>query len=128
MTLQICWCGMDKKTLQMTMLLDFYGELLTEKQNAYFSQYYNDDLSLSEIAENEGISRQGVRDMIRRAELTLLATEEKIGLLKRYKEQRGIIFEMERDLKELTSLTGGRALKLSQSLIDKLQELILILH
>ena len=50
------------------MLYDFYGELLTDRQKEFFDYYYNDDLSLSEIAENAGISRQGVRDVIVRAE------------------------------------------------------------
>ena len=52
---------MKNQTYRMTMLFDFYGELLTDRQKEFFDLYYNEDLSLSEIAENEGISRQGVR-------------------------------------------------------------------
>ena len=59
---------MKNQTYRMTMLYDFYGELLTDRQKEFFDYYYNDDLSLSEIAENAGISRQGVRDVIVRAE------------------------------------------------------------
>ena len=59
---------MSGKTLEMTMLFDFYGDMLTEKQREYFDLYYNEDLSLGEIASNVGISRQGVRDIIVRAE------------------------------------------------------------
>ena len=59
---------MKNQTYRMTMLYDFYGELLTERQKEFFDLYYNEDLSLSEIAENTGISRQGVRDVIVRAE------------------------------------------------------------
>ena len=59
---------MKNQTYRMTMLFDFYGELLTERQKEFFDLYYNEDLSLSEIAENNGISRQGVRDVIVRAE------------------------------------------------------------
>ena len=82
---------MDDKTLEMTMLLDFFGELLTEKQREYFDLYYNEDLSLSEIAGNVGITRQGVRDSIKRAEATLLDMEDKLGLAKRFREiQRGL--------------------------------------
>ena len=79
---------MDDKTLEMTLLFDFFGELLTEKQREYFDLYYNDDLSLSEIAENEGISRQGVRDSIKRAESQLLEMEERLGLARRFREMR----------------------------------------
>lgn len=60
------------------MLLDLYGEALTSKQRDYLCFYYNDDLSLSEIAENEGITRQGVRDAIKRAEAVLFDMESKL--------------------------------------------------
>ena len=52
---------MKNQTFRMTMLFDFYGELLTDRQKEFYDLYYNEDLSLSEIAENYGISRQGVR-------------------------------------------------------------------
>ena len=61
-----------------SMLLDFYGELLTDKQRECFDLHYNEDLSLSEIAEQLGISRQGVWDNIRRAESAMKEIEEKI--------------------------------------------------
>lgn len=67
------------KNPQITLLFDFYGETLTEKQRDMIEQYYNQDLSLSEIAENIGISRQGVRDSVKRAETQLLDMEEKLG-------------------------------------------------
>lgn len=72
--------------LRMTMLYDFYGDLLTEKQREYYDLYHNEDLSLSEIAENVGITRQGVYDIITRAENTLVETEQKTGLIKRFVE------------------------------------------
>jgi len=72
------------KTYEMTMLFDFFGELLTEKQREYFDLYYNEDLSLSEIAENAGISRQGVRDFICRAEDALVQTEQKTGIIQKH--------------------------------------------
>ena len=78
---------MKNKTLEMTLLFDFFGDLLTEKQREYFDLYYNEDLSLSEIAENEGGSRQGASDMIRRAEKELLSIEERLQLYARRKEQ-----------------------------------------
>jgi predicted DNA-binding protein YlxM (UPF0122 family) len=64
--------------IEISMLLDLYGEALTTKQRDYLCFYYNDDLSLSEIAENEGITRQGVRDAIKRAEAVLYDMESKL--------------------------------------------------
>ena len=74
------------KNLQVTFLMDFYGEILTEKQLSFLEYYYNEDLSLAEIAENEGITRQGVRDAIKRAETQLFETEKKLGLVKKFDE------------------------------------------
>ena len=59
------------KNLDVSVLIDCYGDLLTEKQRSLIEYYYNDDLSLSEIAENEGITRKGVRDEIKRADTQL---------------------------------------------------------
>ncbi len=72
------------KNLRMIMLLDFYGEMLTQKQRDFLDFYYNDDLSLAEIAENVGITRQGVRDAIKRAEGQLLEMEARIGFVARF--------------------------------------------
>ena len=74
---------MEKRTLEMALLLDFYGELLTEKQRSYMELYYNEDFSLTEIAKPGGITPQGVRDAILRGEATLLETEAKTGLMAR---------------------------------------------
>jgi len=72
----------------MTMLYDFYGELLTGRQREFFDLYYNEDLSLAEIAENAGISRQGVRDVIVRAEAAMQEVEDKIGIIRRFQARR----------------------------------------
>lgn len=74
------------KNLEISVLLDFYGDMLTDKQRVFASYYYNDDLSLSEIGENEGISRQGVRDSIKRAESQLYEMEARLGLAKRFND------------------------------------------
>ena len=74
------------KNLEISLLLDFYGDMLTEKQRDMVDYYYNDDLSLSEIAENEGITRQGVRDSIKRAEAQMLEMEERLGLARRFRK------------------------------------------
>ena len=79
---------MKNQTYRMTMLFDFYGELLTERQKEFFDLYYNEDLSLAEIAENAGISRQGVRDVIVRAEAAMQEIEDKTGIIKRFESQR----------------------------------------
>ena len=69
-----------EKNLQVGVLLDLYGGLLTERQREMMSMYYNDDLSLSEIAEQYGISRQGVHDAVKRGEETLAHYDSVLGL------------------------------------------------
>ena len=78
---------MKNQAYRMTMLFDFYGEMLTDRQKEFYDLYYNEDLSLTEIAENYNMSRQGVRDAIVRAEAVLNELEEKTGLIKRFQEQ-----------------------------------------
>lgn len=72
------------KDLQITILFDFYGDMLTDKQKEVIDLYYNEDLSLAEIAADSGITRQGVRDSIKRAEGTLLDLEQRLGLAARF--------------------------------------------
>lgn len=72
------------KDLSISLLLDFYGDMLTEKQREVVELYYNEDLSLAEIANISGITRQGVRDSIKRGEKTLLDCEEKLGLFEKF--------------------------------------------
>lgn len=71
------------KDLNYAMLLECYGSLLTEKQRDIMQLYYYEDLSLSEIAENENITRQGVHDAIKHAEQYLDDFEEKVGFVKK---------------------------------------------
>ena len=75
---------MCDKNLRLTLLFDIYGELLAPTQKTMFDLYYNDDLSLAEVAENTGITRQGARDSIKRAEETLLSLEETLGLADKF--------------------------------------------
>ena len=75
---------MKVKTVDMLILFDFYGEMLTDKQKELFDLYYNEDMSLAEISENTGITRQAVRDAVVRAEHILQQTEDKLGLVRRY--------------------------------------------
>lgn len=79
---------MKNQAYRMAMLYDFYGDLLTDRQKEFYDLYYNEDLSLSEIAENYGISRQGVRDVIVRAEATMDEIEEKTHLIRRFHQSQ----------------------------------------
>ena len=83
------------QTFRMTMLFDFYGELLTDRQKEFYDLYYNEDLSLSEIAENYGISRQGVRDAIKRAENQLFEMVSCLGLAKKFETLKKGLEEIE---------------------------------
>jgi len=78
---------MKNDAFSMALLFDYYGELLTEKQKTYFDLYYNQDFSLAEIAEEEGISRQGVHDTLTRTEAALRNFEEKTGIVARATER-----------------------------------------
>ena len=106
-----------------TMLFDFYGELLTEKQKEYFDLHYNEDLSLSEIAESEGISRQGVWDIIRRAEASLRRFEARTGLVARFADQRQTAKRMEDKLSALALRLSGEDRALAEDIRRELQEL-----
>ena len=76
---------MFEKDMKISFLLDFYGEVLSERKRLVLEYYYNDDLSLAEIAQEIGISRQGVRDLVKKAEEELHFYEEKLGLAKRFR-------------------------------------------
>ena len=78
--------AMFEKNLELGYLLDFYGELLSDHRREAMNYYYNDDMSLAEIAEVLGITRQGVRDLIKKAGDELTFYEEKLGLARRFRE------------------------------------------
>lgn len=71
-------------SFHVSMLLDFYGQLLTERTRDLLEQYYSEDMSLSEIADNESVTRQTVHDTIRRGEKALVSYEDKLGLVERF--------------------------------------------
>ena len=98
------------KNLGVTVLLDFYGEMLTEKQRSFLDYYYNDDLSLSEIAENEGITRQGVRDAIKRAETQLFDMEKKLGIAERARRTKDSLLAIEQCADRISELNMNSSL------------------
>lgn len=112
---------MKHNALEMTLLLDFYGELLTEKQKTCFDLYYNQDLSLGEIAEEAGISRQGVHDSLARAEATLLDFEEKLGLLARDRRQNQALCAISQAAEALMQIP--QAEELAKTILDHVRDL-----
>ena len=97
------------KDLDVSLLLDIYGGLLTEKQRAFLEFYYNDDLSLAEIAENEGITRQGVYDIVKRAKDQLVNYEKKLLINERFQN----IYSQADDI-----LAGGNATVCAKNIKD----------
>lgn len=90
------------KDLSISYLLDFYGQMLTDKQREVTEFYYNDDLSLVEIADHCHITRQGVRDSIKRAEAQLREYEEKLGLARRFVEIQAGLDEITRCAQDIS--------------------------
>ena len=99
---------MKSQAYRMALLYDFYGDVLTERQKEFYDLYYNEDLSLSEIAENSGITRQGVRDLIVRAEKALEDIEEKTGLIQRYHRTRSAVAALHQQKARLEELNQTR--------------------
>jgi len=98
---------MIEKTVRMSLLFDFYGQLLTERQREFFTLYYDNDLSLGEIASQYGVSRQAVYDILRRSTHTLNELESKLELVKHYEEQRSAYEAIERDLESVEESLRG---------------------
>lgn len=104
------------KDLNISLLLDFYGDLLSPSSSEYMTLYYNEDFSLSEIAENAGITRQGVRDSIKRSEEALLNYEKKLGLALRFSKMQGDV----EDIKEMLRVLKDKLPEHS----DEMEEII----
>lgn len=81
-------------SVRMLLLFDYYGEMLTERQRMCLDMRYNQDMSLAEIADELGVSRQGVHDNIIRAEAHLQRMEEKTGCVRRYLQSRSVMQEI----------------------------------
>ena len=110
---------MFEKDLNMGYLLDFYGELLSERKRSTMDMYYNEDFSLAEIAEQIGISRQGVRDIIKKSEEELVFYEEKLGLASKLRS-------VEKQADELCELANSS--NLSEEIHKKIIELAVLIR
>ena len=117
------WLGSGGGSRTQDDALDFYGELLTDKQREYFDLHYNEDLSLAEIAALTGISRQGVWDIIKRAEATLKEIEAKTGLVARFAARREALADIENRLSALLDSPDAAARRISREVIDALRGL-----
>lgn len=104
------------KDLNITILLDVYGQLLTEKQRFAIDMYYNEDLSLAEIAEEIDISRQGVRESIKQGEKHLLEYEEQLGVVKRFKNISAQLEELDTLLEKVDFEGKDRILEISEKI------------
>ena len=109
---------MEEK-VKISMLCEFYGKLLTEKQYEFIDDYYNNDLSLSEIAENNNITRQAVRDIIKKGEKKLFEYEEKLMFMKRTLNQEKRI---EKALSELTKIQKEYSDKQIASVLESIKK------
>ena len=98
---------MDKK-IEISMLWQIYGALLTEKQKEYIDYYYNEDLSLAEIAQNDGITRQGVRDIIKKGEKKLFELEEKLAFMEKTMIQEKQIQEILTELSKIENTSSDK--------------------
>lgn len=103
--------------LEQSLLYDFYGELLTDKQKAVYESYILDDLSLAEIAEQTGVSRQGVHDMIKRSTAILKGYEDKLHLMERF-------LKIKRDIAKLEELIDKEDGKMSAEVRRILDDMI----
>ncbi len=118
------------KNLDVVLLCDFYGEMLTENQRKFIDYYYNDDLSLSEIAQNEGITRQGVRDAVKRAETQLFDMEKKLGFAARARKVSDALDEITENVELINNFNMNISLSRDvndavvniKSIIDSLSE------
>lgn len=94
-----------ERLVRTGLLYDFYGGLLTEKQQRVMELYFLENWSLAEIAATEGVSRQAVHDLLQRSEKTIEELEAKLGLLERYSRQQAILVTIRDRLQRI--LTGN---------------------
>jgi len=108
-----------EKFLRAALLFDFYGGLLTGKQRRAYEMYFGEDLSLSEIADELGITRQGVRDLLRRSENAMIEYEKALSLVARHGERSNLIDEIITALRSFDKKTGGADEKTGEKINKK---------
>lgn len=118
---------MFEKIIEMSMLYDFYGQLLTAKQREILKLYYEDNYSLSEIAEEFGISRQGVHDAVKKAEKSLHEYEKKLALRSKFMVTEEAISQIDKEIDQLILENQDHQqltvkLKKIKGIIDKMNE------
>ena len=96
-----------EKNVEISVLCQLYGKALTDKQYEVLTDYYNNDLSLSEIAENNNITRQAVRDIIKKGENKLYELENGISLMNKVLQEEKIVAKVEKELNEIEKLTNS---------------------
>ncbi len=109
---------MEEK-VKISMLCQLYGKLLTEKQFEFLNDYYNNDLSLSEIAENNNITRQAVRDIIKKGEKKLFEYEEKLLFMKKIVNQEK---QIQKILSEITKIEDTSTDKQVESILNSIKK------
>ena len=109
-----------EKILEQTLLYDFYGELLTEHQKQIYEDVVLNDYSFSEIAEERGISRQGVHDLVKRCNRILKEYEAKLHLVERFLTVKGRIEEIERSLRDTEEPDREQLIRQLQDILENL--------
>ena len=99
-----------EKNVEISMLLQIYGKMLTDKQYELLNDYYNNDLSLSEIAENINITRQAVRDNLKKGENKLFEYEEKLRIMEKTMEQEEKIAVILSEVNKIENKTSDKEL------------------
>ena len=108
-----------EKNVKLSILCELYGKLLTKKQYEFLNDYYNNDLSLSEIAENNNITRQAVRDNIKKGEKKLFEYEEKLSFMKRMLNQEE---KIQKVLSELTKIQKDSSDKKVANILESIKK------
>lgn len=112
-----------EKIVWQGLLYDFYGELLTQHQRRVYEDVVFNDLSLSEIAKEQGVTRQGVHDLVRRCDRILEGYEEKLHLVKKFQETRRLANEIQKLLEEYQETKDHILLRKAKEMAEKIVDI-----